>query len=311
MNNRFSELQVQSTTDFQVQIVVKSRITARFFEFKVATVNVRTASDEVKLSLILRECVKANLKFVCIQEARMIDKGTSKMTVEGTVWNIMWSGGKSKLHGVAVCVRECSYIKIENYDLFSNRLMSVDLEVCGTRLKVVNAYAPTNNYAISTKEAFYRNLEKLSECKAKEKRKLAIFGDFNGYVSLFDRKCNFSGKAPDLGEYKSTESGDLFLEFCSDMKICSLASHFDHKFSQRASWYSNDKRTVRVLDHVLCHKWVRKHTRDCRIRNSIKIDSDHRALVASFSFPAFKRDRRMTKTKKKVKKREKRTFPCF
>ena len=307
MNNRFSELELQPT-EVQVQQVKKTRITPRFFHFKAATVNVRTASDEVKLSLILRECVKANLYFIAIQEARMMDTGTSRITVEGTVWNVIWSGGKSKLHGVAVCVRESGHMKIENYELVSNRLMSVDLEVCGTKLKVVSAYAPTNKYAIATKEAFYRSLEKISACRVKEKRKLVLCGDFNGYASIFDKKCDFSGNLTDLGDYKSTESGDLLLDFISDQKLSSLATFFDHKYIQRATFYSNDKRTVRVLDHVLCHKWVRKHTRDCRVRNSIRIDSDHRALVVSFSFPAFKRDRRLTKVKKKTPKHRKTDF---
>ena len=50
-----------------------------------------------------------------------------------------------------------------------------------------------NNYAIATKEAFYRDLMKLSVCKVKEKRKLMLMGDFNGFVSFFHQKCDFVG----------------------------------------------------------------------------------------------------------------------
>ena len=206
---------------------------------------------------------------------------------------------------------KCQYVDVGEFECFSNRLMSVNLDVQGTKLKIVAGYAPTNKYAIATKEAFYRDLMKISECRSKEKRKALILGDFNGYCSIFDKKCNFTGDLTRFDDYESTESGDLLLEFCSDAKLSSLASCYDHKFCQRASWYSNDGKTVRVLDHVLCRSWLRKHATDCRIRNNINIDSDHRCLVASFSFPAFKRDRRLTKNKKKYKKKPKIDFSAL
>ena len=306
MDNRFSALDFETTSvQVQEQDSAKKCIKPRLFKCKIGTVNVRSASDEVKLSLTLRECGKAGLLVVAIEEARMMDKGVCEIKVDGIEWLVMWSGGKSKLHGVAVCVQKCKYVDIGTFDCFSSRLMSVDLDIQGTKLKIVAAYAPTNSYAIGTKDAFYRDLMKISTCKSKEKRKTLILGDFNGYCSFFDKKCDFTGDLTRFDDYESTESGDLLLEFCSDTKMSSLASCFDHKFCQRASWYSNDGKTVRVLDHVLCKSWLRKHATDCRIRNNIKIDSDHRCLVASFSFPAFKRDRRLTKNKKKhVKKRK-------
>ena len=310
MPNRFTELQVQST-NFQVQKSNSSTIKPRFFKCKAASINVRTASDEAKLSLILRECVRAGLLFVAIQEARMMDKGTCKITVEGVAWNVMWSGGKSKMHGVAVCVRDIKSLEICSYEMISSRLMSVDLDVNGTKLKVISGYAPTNTYATSTKEAFYRDLQKVSRITTKSKRKPILFGDFNGYVSIFDKKCDFDGDLSKFNDYESTESGDLLLEFCSDMKFSSLASFYDHKYCQRASFYSNDGKTIRVYDHLLTGSWVRKHTSDCRIRNSIKVDSDHRALVATFNFPAFKRDRRLTKSRKKYPKKRKTDFSAL
>ena len=81
MLNRFSELEVQ-TTDFQVQQEAKTRNKPRFFDCKGASINVRSASDESRLCLILRECVKAGLMFVGVQEARIMDKGSFALTVE-------------------------------------------------------------------------------------------------------------------------------------------------------------------------------------------------------------------------------------
>ena len=96
----------------------------------------------------------------------------------------------------------------------------------------------------------------------------------------------------------------MFLEWCSELKLASFASFFKHKFIQRATWYSNNGKCIRVYDHILGNSWVQKHVSDCRVRNSIKIDSDHRPLVATFKFPAFRRDRKLTKKRKNCPKKQ-------
>ena len=298
--NRFLPLEVQIVgVTSSTSKTKKSCIKPRFFRFKAGTLNCRTASDEVKLALILRECAKAGLTFVCLQETRILGKHDFELVIGGEKWRVIGSGANSKIHGVAFCYKISKHVEIEDYQQISSRMLEIKCKIAGTELRILCIYAPTNTYATSTKTLFYRDLGKLVNSETGTRRKLICFGDFNGYCSAFDDACKFDGDASKFESYKSTESGDLFLDFCGETKLSSLATHFTHKICQRSTFYSNDKRTVRVLDHVLARNWVKKNTIDTRVKNGIKIDSDHRCLVSTFSFPLYKRDRRLTKKKRR------------
>lgn len=307
-NNRFSSLQIQDLNIDLSKHVNKTRaqIEPRFFKCKIGTLNCRTASDDIKLALILREFDKAGCLICCLQEVRLVGTGTKRLVVEGKSWVISWSGADTKMHGVAICYVESNHLKIDQQpEQISPRLIALNMDVAGTKLRLVSAYAPTNTYSMAQKEVFYAELIDLAKIKSKTKRKLAVFGDFNGFCSAFDSDCRFSGEICDLGEYQSTESGDQFLEFCSNMKLSTLASFFKHRFLHRATFYSNDQRTIRVYDHCLTHDWIRRYTTDCRVRNGVRADSDHRAVIASFAFPCYKRDKKLTKKRKNSKKSKK------
>ena len=154
------------------------------------------------------------------------------------------------------------------------------------------------------KTGFYHNLEKLIVSKDCH-RKLLLLGDFNAFCSVFHTKSNFSGNGDDdLGDFEAHESGELFLEFCIENRLNSLATWFEHRWHHRATHYNNNGETVRVYDFILTADWLRKFTTDCRVRNNVSIDSDHRCLVAVHAVPRFKRDRKMTgKRSKRPKKR--------
>ena len=124
----------------------------------------------------------------------MIDKGVKELLVDGKKWRIAWSGSETKTHGVAICFQDSRNIQVENQpEQISPRLMALNVDIAGTKLRIISAYAPTNTYSLAQKEMFYDELKKLAKIKPGTKRKLAIFGDFNGYCSAFDRACRFSG----------------------------------------------------------------------------------------------------------------------
>ena len=296
-SNRFEILEVQLCT----VPVFKPRL----FRCKIGTLNVRTASTEDKVALILREANKAGLMIIGLQEFRWMDKGEISMIVDGVKWTIIWSGGDSRMHGVAMCFKASSRVKIGEFQQVSERILSVDCEISGVKLRILNSYAPTNSYSLNYKESFYQELVKCSVIEPDSKRKLIGLGDFNSFVSSMHEKCNFDGNIDNLDSYDSTESGQLFLDYCAETKLGSLSTFYTHKWAQRATYYSCNKTTVRVYDHILAGPWIRKFTTDCRVRNSINVFSDHRCVVASFNFPAFKRDRVLTKSKKRPKKTRK------
>ena len=238
-----------------------------------------------------------------------MNKGEMTLTVDGIEWAIIWSGGCSRQHGVATCFRMCekykNRIEIGGFQQISERLLTVDCSISGTLIRLVNCYAPTNCYSLTQKEIFYENLLKAATVSHDSKRKIICMGDFNCHASILNENCCFDGNVERLDSYECTESGQIFLDFCSDARLGVLNTFFRHKWAHRATYYSNDRRLERVYDTVLAGKWIRRFTTDTRVRNGIKVDSDHRAVVASFAFPAYKRDRIITRSKKKMTKTRK------
>ena len=275
----------------------------RKFVFKSATFNVRTASATEQLGLICKELNGAGVMIGGLQEARIMGKGMKTIVLEGCEFDVYYCGKEaSREHGVAICLKKSMHIEVEHVEWVNERLIAVDCRVAGVKFRVVSAYAPQNGRDLAEKTAFYHELEQLI-CTKDCHRKILLLGDFNAYCTAFNEKCNFSGHDVDsLGEYESHESGELFLEFLMENKLGSLASFFQHKWLHTATHYNNNGSTVRVYDFIVCSGWLRKFTLDCRVRNNVSIDSDHRCLVAVHAVPRFKRDRKLTGKKKKVRK---------
>ena len=271
----------------------------RKFIFKSATFNVQTASSTEQLGLICKELNEAGVTAGGLQEARILGKGVKTITLNDCEFDVYYSGKDLvREHGVAICLRKGPHVEFESVEYISERLILVDCRIAGVKFRVVSAYAPQNGRDLTEKSAFYHDLEKIIVSKDCH-RKLLLLGDFNAFCTAFHKKCNFSGdNIEELGEFETHESGELFLEFCVANKLSSLATFFEHQWTHRATHYNNNGQTVRVYDHILCSGWLRKFTTDCRVRNGVSIDSDHRCLIAVHAVPRFRRDRKITAKKK-------------
>ena len=60
----------------------------------------------------------------------------------------------------------------------------------------------------------------------------------------------------------------------------------------RYTWYSNDKRTKKVLDYVLAEKYIQNYTTDCRVYIGFQVDTDHKLLKTTLNAPTCKSARR-------------------
>ena len=80
--------------------------------------------------------------------------------------------------------------------------MAADVTVCGFKLRIVSCYAPTLKHSLATKQAFYRDLSKLS--KTDGNRKLLIQGDFNAELQISREHSCFDGRSTAIND--ETES---------------------------------------------------------------------------------------------------------
>lgn len=148
----------------------------QYYQWKVGTTNVLTASDDLFLFECLRQTTRANIDICCFQEFRRLgnDSITIPITVEGEAggiseWNVWWTGHKSKRRdGVGIAIRSNKCISIEDIRNVSARVMWIDCVCFGMKIRIISAYAPTEDGSGHQKDQFYKDLNDC--CKLVEKR---------------------------------------------------------------------------------------------------------------------------------------------
>ena len=175
--------------------------------------------------------------------------------------------------------------------------MALNIIIKGFKLRVINAYSPTNiDGTQHQKDDFYKTLEKA--CVKTEKHfKIVIAGDFNAKTSIVLKKCFFD-ETTVIEDNECNENGDRLKTFCRSKKLRLLQTYFEHPLVNQYTWYSNDKITKRVLDYVLTEKYVQQYATNCIVDPQIDFESDHRLLITDFSTPTSKLARRKTPCKK-------------
>ena len=113
----------------------------------------------------------------------------------GESYVFVWSGHKKRRDaGVGILIKICDDISFEEPDFSNPRLMALNIQVNGFRIRLVNAYAPTNCDGSDTqKDIFYRMLRKACK-KQYQHQKLIVNGDFNATTSVSLKQCYFDGK---------------------------------------------------------------------------------------------------------------------
>ena len=153
---------------------------------KLATINVRTCQDDMKLAEIVKTASQLKLDVLAMQETRRTSSGMCTLvdkSING--WQIIWSGHKRKRqHGVALLL--APHVILEEHNVFLDaRIVTAKVRVGNMRLGLLNAYAPTEaNGSDSAKSGFYSALNKaMKALERTPKFKIITFGDFNATIS--------------------------------------------------------------------------------------------------------------------------------
>ena len=168
--------------------------------------------------------------------------------------------------------------------------MGMNLSVNGFNLRVVNAYAPTDcDGTPDQKRKFYNDLTKAFSTNCKN-QKLLVAGDFNATADVARYKCNFNGikVVPDTN---FNDNGQRFKDFCRAKKLNISSTFFKHKLLHRYTWYSNGKRTKKILDYILCEQYIQQYITDCRVYLGF-VETDHRLLKTTIYAPTTKKGRK-------------------
>jgi len=255
-----------------------------FYDWKIGTINIRTGKDDEKLERVINEIGKADLSICGLQEVRRLNKGSALIKSNaGIKYEVHWSGHTNKrTHGVGIVIKVDSSIEIVEIIPVDARIIVVDAIVRGCSLKIINCYAPTEDSTESSKNLFYRSLNKQLK-SVKKKQKIICLGDFNATTSAAWYTSLREGSVVD--DLIINNNGERFHEFFDSNKLSVLNTWFTHKKCRRITWHSADGKTEKVYDFILCASWLRKYVSNCRVYNSYDFDSDHRLVIAKLTTP--------------------------
>ena len=280
-------------------IGTKKRLKIReFHNIRIATINVRTLQEDIKLALVVKAAIDLEIDILAIQEVRRTSSGFFVFDDDSLKgWQWIWSGLKRKKeYGVGILM--APQVKLESYkEHLAARIISATLCVKNMRLSVINVYAPTDaTESESTKNVFYTALNKTkAELDQNPSFKSITLGDFNASISS---KSKDSGSWDSVLGHNNSDridtngNGERLLKWCLRNKMKITNSLFRTKRIHRETWKHAATGKWKRIDYICTSEWIFKMVKSCRvfIGPSARFDTDHRLLVMDIAFPKTKLD---------------------
>ena len=281
---------------------------------RIATINVRTCREDIKLAQVVKAASQLNIDVLAIQEARRIHHGHVTLEDDSLFgWQLVWSGHKRKhRHGVPILL--APHVTFEEYFVFLDaRIIAAKVKVHGMCLSILNGYAPCDSSkSEAAKLGFYSALSKAKK-KLDEtpKFKTIVLGDFNATISsqsktsgAWDAVLGYNNS----DRIETTGNGEKLLAWCLKSKMKIVNSIYRTKRIHRGTWYNSIIGRWKRIDYICTTGWVLKFVRSCRAYTtpSKLFDTDHRLLVMNIDFPTSKKSVKLSLLKgrrKEVKPR--------
>ena len=144
---------------------------------RVGTLNIGTMTERGRELADMME--RRNVDILCLQETKW--KGSKARNIGGGC-KIFYNGADRRKNGIGIVLREELAESVLEVKRMSDRLMAMKLEVNGSILNIVSAYAPQVNYSMKEKNDFWEDLDGLIESISKEER-IVLGADLNGHVT--------------------------------------------------------------------------------------------------------------------------------
>ena len=156
----------------------------------------------------------------------------------------------------------------------SDRITPMKLEVKGSILNIVIAYAPQVNNSMEEKNYFWEDLDGLIESISKEKR-IVLGAKLNGHVG----EGNI-GDEEIMGRYGAgtrNKKGSMVVDFGKRMDLAIVNTYFKKKEKHRVTYKSGGK-SIQV-DYVMCRRRNLKEMCDCKVIVNACVARQHRMMV--------------------------------
>ena len=183
LTNQDDDTIAQRDNSSKQRLTSKQTVSSRI---RIATINVRTLQDEIKLATTVKAAQKLEFDILALQETRIISNGLVVFDDESIKgWQLVYSGHKRKRqHGVGILL--APHVKLISYEEhLQARIISATVCVRGMRVAILNVYAPTDaSQADSAKSIFFAAMTKAkTNLDLTPKYKVITLGDFNATIS--------------------------------------------------------------------------------------------------------------------------------
>ena len=260
----------------------------------IGSINTTTMKDPIKRAQCISQCKFLEQNITFFQETHIIGHNTILFNdSELNGWTFINSGLKCKASaGVGIALSpDVKLIDIEN--ILEGRILLARVVLHGIKISAFCAYAPTEQYADSTKEIFFSTLQKAIQKVKKEHPcfKILIGADMNATIG-----CNSFGSwsylGPNNDNLKTNENGTRLLSLSEECRLFIMNSFYHSKKIHRHTWYSPTGFTKRV-DYILAEWHLKKLSSNCRVyrKATVPFETNHRLLAMTCSFPS-KRNRK-------------------
>ena len=199
---------------------------------RIACWNVRTLYQTGKLAQVLREFQNYRLDILGVCEARWTGRGQRTLISGHT---ILYSGRSDDQHteGVALIMSRKMEKTLIEWKPAGSRLLKASFNSKYTNLTVIVCYAPTEDAEEADKDAFYDQLQAVTD-EVPTHNLLMVLGDLNARPG-----SNNTGRDRVMGKYgigTINDNGERLCHFCDENDMVIGGTLFEHKDIHKTTW---------------------------------------------------------------------------
>ena len=195
-------------------------------------------------------------------------------------------------NGIGIVLREELVESVLEVKRVSDRRMAMKLEVKGSILNIVSAYAPQLNNSMEEKNDFLEDLDGLIESISKEER-IVLGADLNGHVG--EGNIGDEEIMERYGAGTRNKEGSMVVDFGKRMDLAIVNTYFKKKDEHRVTYKSGGKSTQ--ADYVMCRKRKLKEMCDCKVILNECVAKQHRMVVCKMALMVKKKKAENVKPK--------------
>jgi exonuclease III len=239
-------------------------------KFYIGTWNVMTLLKPEKLQELTEEIAKTQTEILALQETRWPGKGQ----INKKDYIFYYSGSKEKTDQADTGFLLMKKIQkhIISYELHNERLYKLRVKGKYNNIKLINAYAPTEDETEEIKEQFYDDLQSIVD-KVPKSDLTIMLGDVNAKLGKELAYKKITGKYT-LHE-ETNRNRELLCDFAAANNTTVMSTQFQHKQIHKGTWRSPDQNTINQIDRVLINQNRKEVIENVRSLRGPDIDSDH------------------------------------